>query len=489
MKLSSFLLLNWLLLAWNANDLAPKEVTISGKVNAGTLKEVIYTIPHRGIFHWVLKASAPVDAQGNFQIKIPCEQTSIVAIGGSDQTKKTLVLSPGEHYTLSLGAEKDEDFFEAKGPNEAGQKLFQALPNPGFVQVAARKYFKDTVISEIKTKIAAEKAKDLEPFAALLKAKKITPAFFELVKADRDCYYATMQAQIVWVKLLRTDPDKIKTFSPAYQSWFAETLKEYPINNKSLTRSFWWQEYADTYQGVSMFLAKDFDPKQLEEHYKNETVHTFKMKETPKLFNGEFLEYFQFSYLYSACLQKEYEKELIALFEQFKQQYPQSPFSKYLQPLVDPIVEYHQVQAAGFTDKYHFVENYASLNSLEEALKPFKGKKLYIDVWATWCGPCKAEFAHKEELKKLLAEKGYDILYISIDEPERDEAWKGMIKFYKLEGNHLRTNKDFTDDLVKIFDQGGSLSIPWYLIVNEEGKVVNAKAKRPSNLKGLEGQL
>ena len=80
-------------------------------------------------------------------------------------------------------------------------------------------------------------------------------------------------------------------------------------------------------------------------------------------------------------------------------------------------------------------------------------------------------------------------MYVSIDEPERDEAWKGMIKFYKLEGNHLRTNKDFTDDLVKIFDQGGSLSIPWYLIVNEEGKVVNAKAKRPSNLKGLEGQL
>ena len=450
---------------------------------------MIYTIPHRGIFHWVLKASAPVDAQGNFHIKIPCEQTSIVAIGGSDRTKKILILSPGEHYTLSLGADKDEDFFEAKGPNEEGQKLFQALPNPGFVQAAARKYFKDTVVSEIKSKIAAEKAKDLEPFSALLKAKKITPAFYELVKADRDCYYATMQAQIVWVKLLRTDPDQIKTFSPAHRSWFAETLKEYPISSNNLTRSFWWQEYADTYQNVSIYLDKDFDPKQHEERYNNQTAHTFQMEDAPKRFTGEFLEYFQFSYLYSACLQKEYEKELIALVEKFKQQYPQSFFTKYLQPLVDPIVEYHQAQAADFSDKYHFVENYASLNSLEEALKAFKGKKLYIDVWATWCGPCKAEFAHKEGLKKLLAEKGYDILYISIDEPERDEAWKGMIKFYKLEGNHLRTNKDFTNDLVKIFDQSGSISIPWYLIVNEDGEIVTTKAKRPSNLKGLEGQL
>lgn len=489
MKLSSFLLLNWLLFAWNTNDVAPKEILITGKVNVATIKEVSYTIPQRGIFHWGLKATSPVDAQGNFQIKIPCEQTSIVAVGGVDQTKKTFIVNPGDHFALSLGAEKDEDFFEAKGPNEEGQKLFQALPNPGFAQVAARKYFKDTVISEIKTKIAAEKAKDLEPFSALLKAKKITPAFYELVKADRDCYYATMQAQIVWVKLLRTDPDKIKSFSPAYQSWFAETLKEYPINSRSLIQSFWWQEYAETYQGVSIFLAKDFDPKQLEERYKNETAHTFKMKEAPKLFNGEFLEFFQFSYLYNACFQKQYEKELINLSEQFKQQFPQSPFTKFLQPLVDPIVEYHQALAVGFSDKYHFVENYANLNSLEEALQAFKGKKLYIDVWATWCGPCKAEFAHKEELKKLLVEKGYDILYISIDEPERDEAWKGMIKFYKLEGSHLRTNKDFTNDLVKIFDQGGNLSIPWYLIINEEGKIVNPKAKRPSNLKGLEGQL
>lgn len=493
MKLSSFLFLNWLLFAWNSNDVAPKEILITGKANVATIKEVSYTIPLQGILHWGVKTTIPVDAQGNFQIKIPCEQTSFVGIGGAGQTNKTLILSPGDRVTLSLGAKNDEDFFEAKGPNMEGQKLFQALPNPGLIQIAARRYLKDTLISQTKSKIAAQKAKDLEPFSILLKAKKITPAFYGLVKADRDCYYAALQAQLVWSKLQEVDLDKIKTFSPAHQSWFAETTREYPINSKSLIRSYWWEEYANIFQGVSILLNKDFDPKQNEERYKNESDHAIKMKDASKCFSGEFLEYFQFSYLYYTCDQNNYEKELITLFDQFKQQYPQSFFPKYLQPLVDPIIEYHQAQAADFSDKYHFVENYANLNSLEEALKAFKGKKLYIDVWATWCGPCKAEFAHKEGLKKLLAEKGYEILYISIDEPNREEAWMGMIKFYKLEGHHLRTNKEFDKDLRKIYNQGGSWTIPWtipwYFIVNEEGKIVNADAQRPSNLKALEGQL
>lgn len=477
------------MLAWNPSNVAPKEVLITGKASAGTIKEVFYTIPYRGIFHWGVKAKSPVDAQGNFQIKIPCEQTSAVTIGGADQTKKTFIVSPGDHFTLNLGTEKDEDFFEAKGPNMEGQKLFQAIPYPGLIQIAARRYSKDTVISQTKSKIAAQKAKDLEPFSTLLKAQKITPAFYGLVKADRDCYYAALQTQLVWSKLQGVDVDKIKTFSPAHQSWFAETIREFPVNSKSLIRSFWWEEYANIFQGVSILLDKGLDPKQNEERYKNESDHTIKMKDASKRFNGAFLEYFQFSYLYYTCSQNEYEKELIALFDQFKQQYPQSFFTKYLQPLVTPIIEFHQAQAAGFSDKYHFVENYASINSLEEALKAFKGKKLYIDVWATWCGPCKAEFAHKEGLKKLLAEKGYEILYISIDEPNREEAWKGMIKFYKLEGHHLRTNKELDMDLRKIYNQGGSWTIPWYFIVNEEGKIVNADAPRPSNLKALEGQL
>lgn len=70
MKLCSILLLGWLCLS--APYEAPEEVTIKGKVYTSVATEVIYTIPYNGVFYWGFKESVKTDAQGNFQIKIPC---------------------------------------------------------------------------------------------------------------------------------------------------------------------------------------------------------------------------------------------------------------------------------------------------------------------------------------------------------------------------------------------------------------------------------
>ena len=123
-----------------------------------------------------------------------------------------------------------------------------------------------------------------------------------------------------------------------------------------------------------------------------------------------------------------------------------------------------------------------NVKSLEEAIKPMLGKKIYIDIWATWCKPCIMEFAHKEALKKILDENDIQQLYISLDYWMDDTKWKDCIKLYNLTGTHIRADKEFFTDINKLFFTNSGNSIPRYILLDEEGKIMNSDAKRPSQL-------
>jgi len=125
----------------------------------------------------------------------------------------------------------------------------------------------------------------------------------------------------------------------------------------------------------------------------------------------------------------------------------------------------------------------SNIKSLEEAIKPMLGKKIYIDIWATWCKPCIMEFAHNEALKKILAENDVQQLYISLDYDSNDKNWKDYVKKYNLTGTHIRASGEFSSDILKLFFNAGKMvSIPRYILIDEEGNVMKNNAKRPSQL-------
>lgn len=136
--------------------------------------------------------------------------------------------------------------------------------------------------------------------------------------------------------------------------------------------------------------------------------------------------------------------------------------------------------------------NSTNINSFEDLteVQELQGKKLYIDMWASWCSPCLAQFKYNEQTDKLL--KNYDeieTVYISIDEDENDLTWKKQIDFHKLDGYHLRTSKTFVDYLSKKLYDGKSLSIPRYLLLDKDGSILNDNLPRPSEIEDLKKAL
>jgi len=131
-------------------------------------------------------------------------------------------------------------------------------------------------------------------------------------------------------------------------------------------------------------------------------------------------------------------------------------------------------------EKYKF--KMVGLDGKERQLSEFAGKVVYIDFWASWCGPCRQQFPYSKQLKEKAhatlskkQQKELVFLYISID--QEDAAWRKAIVDLGIEGEHAFSNAKWPDGAGAFFQVSG---IPRYMIMDKTGNVVQSNAPRPS---------
>lgn len=128
-------------------------------------------------------------------------------------------------------------------------------------------------------------------------------------------------------------------------------------------------------------------------------------------------------------------------------------------------------------------ENYIDYNGGKKSLSSFKGKYVYIDLWATWCGPCIMQIPYLKILEKEYHNKNIEFVSISTDEHRRsggtweaaEKKWRKFVKEKELTGVQLWAGKDIS------FQQAYQVNgIPRFILIDKQGKIINSNAPRPS---------
>ena len=119
------------------------------------------------------------------------------------------------------------------------------------------------------------------------------------------------------------------------------------------------------------------------------------------------------------------------------------------------------------------------MNDKPVSLTDFKGKVVYIDVWATWCGPCIQELPHLQKLKEEYKDNP-DVVFmaVSVDAQRDHPKWKKFIADNNMTGVQLFAGDKANRELQAPYKITG---IPRFMLVGKDGTLVDIDAPRPSS--------
>ena len=128
---------------------------------------------------------------------------------------------------------------------------------------------------------------------------------------------------------------------------------------------------------------------------------------------------------------------------------------------------------------------YKNYNGKTTSLEDLKGKLVYIDIWATWCGPCKAQIPYLAKLEQKFQDQNIEFVSISIDKPKDEDKWMSMIEDKKMGGIQLMADNAWKSSIVKDYLIKG---IPRFILLDQNSNIVDANSSRPMvyNSKGDE---
>lgn len=440
--------------------------------------------------------------QGRYVVRVPLTQPSFVNVYSKTLGDVSLLAFPGDHFQVIYNGENDSlhhAVVRIQGPNAAGQLLYRngALLNAGPVseKELIRLIQAAKTTDEAYQALLGRLAQSTAQVQQLADRKLISPAFARIMtsEAEQQLLFWNLGFLTGWTKNskvrqqapLRLDSIQViqlttrllQRFYPFNARYDQSNLLELNgemtciaiadglLPNPNANAAEKWQPFDPEMKQVSdAFAVLAYAP----------TKYAQKMIATTLLIAKHF-------HVGTPVI-------LGAAAALYLRTYPASPYNSLIRKRMTEDIAGFQLRNDGKTSslaQYHEGVGFSytelpgadTLRDLKTFVKThFPGQPVFIDCWATFCGPCREQFRFEGGLREFLEKKHIAMLYISVDKPVMVQEWRQMIEENKLIGTHYLANKLFQDQLNQIFT-----GIPRYLLFNAKGEMVGGDMLRPES--------
>ncbi|MCZ2327886.1 TlpA disulfide reductase family protein [Bartonella sp. F02] len=115
--------------------------------------------------------------------------------------------------------------------------------------------------------------------------------------------------------------------------------------------------------------------------------------------------------------------------------------------------------------------SFKDLHGTDHILAEFNGKPMLINLWATWCAPCRAEMPELAQLKRDMGEENFDVMAINVDKAASPEKIQDFLQ--KVHADNLVYYRDKTMNIFRdIRKQGLAVGLPVTLLIDKNGDLI-----------------